>query len=186
MVPMSMETAAFVLLSIPLVAVSRRILLRWDHHGPYRLILWECILWMSIRNRDHLIVERFDAQQILSSVLMIASLAFVLSAIRTMRTRGKADGTRRDSSLYGFEQTTVLVESGIFRHVRHPMYSSLLLLAWGVCLRRIDLEMTAVVLAATGATLLASWMEERENLDYFGEPYRRYMTQTKRFIPYVI
>jgi protein-S-isoprenylcysteine O-methyltransferase Ste14 len=29
-------------------------------------------------------------------------------------------------------------------------------------------------------------MEERENLDYFGEPYRRYMRRTRRFIPYAI
>lgn len=181
-----MEILVFCLLSLPLTALSRRSLFRLKNHGFYRWMVWECILWLAIQNHPHLIVETFDLQQLIASVLMTASLAFVLAAVWMMRKMGRVNPQRRDETLFAFERTTALVESGIFRHIRHPMYSSLMLLAWGICLRRVEAGLLAVALAATCACIRAAWVEERENTAYFGEAYRRYMRKTKRFIPYVV
>ncbi len=177
---------AFLLLSLPLVALSRRSLFGLKNHGLYRFVVWECILWLAIRNYRYMIVERFDAQQIIASMLMIASLGFVVAAVSAMHRKGGASRGRRDPTLFAFEKTTVLVESGIFRWVRHPMYSSLLLLAWGILLRHIEPSLVVVAVVATCAGLIAVWTEERENLEYFGDGYRQYMRKTKRFIPYVV
>jgi protein-S-isoprenylcysteine O-methyltransferase Ste14 len=117
---------------------------------------------------------------------MLASLAYVLLAVHAMRTRGRVSAQRQDPSLFAFERTTALVESGIFGLVRHPMYGSLLLLTWGVLLRRVEVGLIAVAVLATVAGVLAAWIEEKENLAYFGESYRRYARKTKRFIPFVI
>jgi len=143
-------------------------------------------LWLAIRNRRHLIVETFDLQQLISSVLMTASLVFVLAALRMMRKMGRVNPQGRDATLFAFEKTTALVESGIFGYIRHPMYSSLMLLTWGICLRRVEAGLLAVTLVATDACILAAWVEEKENTAYFGEAYRRYMRRTKRFIPYLV
>jgi protein-S-isoprenylcysteine O-methyltransferase Ste14 len=180
-----MKILFFCILSLPLIFLSRRSL-SLKRHGMYRLFLWECILWLAIENHRHMIVEEFDFQQVLSSVLMLASLAFVLSAIFTMRRKGRTSSERNDPSLFAFERTTVLVDSGIFKLVRHPMYSSLLLLAWGILLRRVEVDLMAVACIATVSGVLAAWIEERENLSFFGEPYRRYALNTKMFIPYLI
>ncbi|MBI5581972.1 MAG: isoprenylcysteine carboxylmethyltransferase family protein [Deltaproteobacteria bacterium] len=181
-----MKAIVFCILSLPLITLSWRTLFSLKKHGLYRLLVWECILWLAVQNHRYLIVEEFDLQQLISSALMIASLVFVLSAVFIMREKGGVSRQRSDHALFGFEKTTVLIESGIFKHVRHPMYSSLLLLAWGVLLRHIEVTLFMVALAATGSGVFAALIEEKENLAYFGESYRHYMLKTKMFIPYVI
>jgi protein-S-isoprenylcysteine O-methyltransferase Ste14 len=141
---------------------------------------------LAIQNYRYLIVEKFDLQQLISSALMMASLVFILSAVFMMRQKGRVSKQRRDHTLFGFEKTTVLIESGIFKHVRHPMYSSLLFLAWGLLLRHIEISLLLVALIATCSGVLAAWIEEKENIEYFGERYRHYTLKTKMFIPYVI
>jgi protein-S-isoprenylcysteine O-methyltransferase Ste14 len=181
-----MKIILFCVLSLPLAALSWRSLFSLKNHGFYRWVVWECILWLAIQNHRHLIVETFDLQQLISSALMTASLVFVLAALWMMRKMGHVNRQRRDQTLFGFEKTTVLVESGIFRYVRHPMYSSLMFLAWGIYLRRVEAWLLAVTLVATGACIRAAWVEEKENTAYFGESYRHYMRRTKRFIPYIV
>jgi protein-S-isoprenylcysteine O-methyltransferase Ste14 len=66
------------------------------------------------------------------------------------------------------------------------MYSSLLFLAWGILLRHIEVALCMVALIATCSGVVAALIEEKENMAYFGERYRRYMLKTKMFIPYVI
>ena len=117
---------------------------------------------------------------------MITSLVFVLSAVSIMRKKGRVSKQRRDHTLLGFEKTTVLIETGIFKYVRHPMYSSLLFLAWGLLLRNIEVALLIVALIATCSGIFAALMEEKENMAYFGERYRHYTLKTKMFIPYVI
>jgi protein-S-isoprenylcysteine O-methyltransferase Ste14 len=117
---------------------------------------------------------------------MMVSLLFVLCAVFVMRKRGAAGRQRQDDSLLGFEKTTVLITSGIFKHVRHPMYSSLLFLLWGVLLRHVEVASLVIALLATLLCGVAALIEERENLEYFGQSYRHYMRRTKMFIPYVI
>ncbi|HSV93460.1 MAG TPA: methyltransferase [Desulfobacterales bacterium] len=181
-----MELFAFGLLSLPLLALSWRSMFSFRRHGLYRLVLFECILWLAVQNHAHLIVGEFDLQQVASSAFMLAALVYVLLAVHAMRTRGRVSAQREDPSLFAFERTTALIESGIFGLVRHPMYGSLLLLTWGVLLRRVEIGLSAVAVLATAAGVLAAWIEEKENLAYFGESYRRYARKTKRFIPFVI
>lgn len=44
---------------------------------------------------------------------------------------GKPASHRHDETLMSFEKTTALVTTGIYRRIRHPLYGSLLFLAWG-------------------------------------------------------
>ncbi len=117
---------------------------------------------------------------------MIVSLIYIVSAVRTMHLEGKASRQRRDRTLFSFEKTTVMIESGIFRHIRHPMYSSLLFLFWGLLLRHIEVTLLIVALMATLFIVFAAKVEEKENIEYFGERYRRYVQRTKMFIPHVV
>jgi hypothetical protein len=78
-----MKAIVFLLLSLPLLALSWRALFSLKNHGLYRLVVFECILWLAIQNHRYLIVEEFDLQQLVSSAFMIISLVFVLSAEET-------------------------------------------------------------------------------------------------------
>jgi protein-S-isoprenylcysteine O-methyltransferase Ste14 len=181
-----MKVIFFCILSLPLLTLSWRSLLSLKNHGLYRLVVWECILWLSIQNYRYLIVEKFDLQQLISSALMLASLVFVLPAVFIMRKKGMVSKQRRDHTLFDFEKTTVLIKSGIFKHIWHPMYGSLLFLAWGILLRNIEVTLLIVALIATCSCIFAALVEEKENIEYFGERYRHYTQKTKMFIPYVI
>ena len=64
--------------------------------------------------------------------LLIACIVPLIFGVQSLRTRGKPNKEERpDAQLMAFERTTKLVTSGIYKYIRHPLYSSLLLLAWG-------------------------------------------------------
>jgi protein-S-isoprenylcysteine O-methyltransferase Ste14 len=82
-------------------------------------------------------------------------------------------------------QTTQLVTTGAFKYIRHPLYSSLLLLAWGVFFKHPSWIGCGVALGATAFLLATAKAEEVENVRYFGTEYHAYMQRTKMFIPFV-
>ena len=96
-------------------------------------------------------------------------------------------GGQRDGQInaenFGFENTSSLVTTGIYHYIRHPMYSSLLLLTWGTLVKNITVLSLLLALVATGFLLVAARFEERENMAYFGDVYREYMTRSKKFLP---
>lgn len=80
-----------------------------------------------------------------------------------------------------------LIRHGVYRYVRHPMYSSFFLLGLAQLLLIPNWFAGAAGLA--GATLLfvfRAFREERMMIDIFGEEYRSYMAESKRIIPWVI
>ena len=83
------------------------------------------------------------------------------------------------------EKTTTLVTTGIYRYIRHPLYSSLLFLAWGVFFKSFSWASGSLVVVASLFLVLTARQEEREDLGYFGESYREYRKHTKMFIPHV-
>jgi protein-S-isoprenylcysteine O-methyltransferase Ste14 len=175
----------FISLSIPVFILSYKSLLKRNSHGFYRFFGWECILWLLVCNIPYWFTDAFCLHQILSWLLMSISLYMILAGVFWMRKMGKPDESRKDESLYTFEKTSVLVQQGIFRYIRHPLYSSLLFLAWGVYLKQPSLQLLPAVFASSVFLFLTAWFEEKENIRYFGETYREYMRHTKRFIPFV-
>ena len=80
-----------------------------------------------------------------------------------------------------------LVKTGIYRLIRHPMYSSFFLL--GVAQMLLLPNWFAGVAGIAGAGLLFAFRVRREEqmmLESFGDEYRSYMAQTKRIIPWVV
>jgi hypothetical protein len=99
---------------------------------------------------------------------------------------GKAGEKRDDPTLYEFERTTELVTSGIYGYIRHPMYASLLALAWGAYFQSPSWPGTAVAAIASISLYLTAKADEQECPAYFGEAYADYMQRTRRFIPGVL
>jgi protein-S-isoprenylcysteine O-methyltransferase Ste14 len=78
------------------------------------------------------------------------------------------------------------VTKGIFRYIRHPLYSSLLFLTWGIWFKKPGIITFAVALISSLMLLITAIRDERECLAYFGDSYREYMTTTKRLIPFIL
>ena len=77
-----------------------------------------------------------------------------------------------------------LITSGIYRHVRHPMYLALLLYSLGQALVIPNFVAGPSCGAAMAVLfLLRVNVEERLMLEHFGKDYQVYIARTKRLIP---
>lgn len=175
----------FLLLSIPVIAISRKSIFRPDSHGFYRFFSWECILWLLATNYPYWFTHPFSVFQIISWILLFFSIYLVLAGVMEMKKAGKADKTRTEKELYGFERTTELVETGIFSYIRHPLYSSLLFVTWGILLKNPNLETGITAVLSSLFLFLTAIFDERECVAYFGEKYTAYMKRSKRFVPFI-
>jgi protein-S-isoprenylcysteine O-methyltransferase Ste14 len=133
-----------------------------------------------------LAIYDFSQSENHSNLMLLSTLAITLIVTAIMlsqiaiRTLGKF-----------FDRLTIkkdhqLVKDGIYSVVRHPIYSSYLLLFIGFC---------TMLQSLSGLGLLAVisiiWfgsriqIEEQMLIDQFGDEYRNYQQQTKRLIPFV-
>lgn len=171
--------------SVALVALSWRPLRSQQAHGFFRFFAWEAILLLFALNLIYWIVQPFAWWQIIAWTLLIFSLALLIPALRLLKRAGQQDSTREGESLYEFEKTSKLVTVGLYGYIRHPLYSSLLFLAWGIFFKHPDWIAGALALVATAFLWLTARREEAENLDYFGPEYAAYMRRTRMFIPFL-
>jgi protein-S-isoprenylcysteine O-methyltransferase Ste14 len=179
------KIAAFLFLSIPVVTLSWRSLSRITNHGFYRFLAWECILWLAVSNITYWFDDPFSPRQIISWILLIYCIYPLIAGTILIHKRGKPD-IKRDNSLHTFEKTTELIETGIFRYIRHPLYSSLLFLTWGIFFKHTTLFMLIIAGLSSVFLLTTALMEEKENIAYFGDKYKEYMKRTKMFVPFVL
>jgi protein-S-isoprenylcysteine O-methyltransferase Ste14 len=181
------ELLAFAIGTAVLVWLSRKPLNQPGRHGFYRFFAWEAILGLVVLNHKEWGEQPFSPHQIASWLLMLTSIFLVITAVRLLKGKGQASTERNDDkALYEFEKTTQLITSGIFGYIRHPMYTSLLALAWGAYCQNPSWAGAAIAGFASVCLLLTAKADEAECIAYFGEAYVAYMKTTRRFIPYLI
>lgn len=78
-----------------------------------------------------------------------------------------------------------LVTSGIYRYIRHPQYTGLLLLSLGMILNWATLPLLILYPVMIFMYLRLARREENDMLGEFGDEYRNYMERTKKFIPFI-
>jgi protein-S-isoprenylcysteine O-methyltransferase Ste14 len=149
------QVVAFILASIVITTLSWRSLGNPRSHGFYRFFAFESIL------------------------------VIVLQGFYLLRKIGGSTKRQDSPETFAFENTANLVTVGIYKFIRHPLYSSLLLLAWGAYLKHITIYVTIAGIVATAALVATAKMDERECLLTFGSAYEAYMKKTKRFIPFL-
>ncbi len=126
------DLVIFGILSIPLIILSWRTLSDTKSHGFYRFFSWECIIWLLISNYKFWFHHPFSIKQIFSWIFLFGSAYMLIAGVIHLRKWGKPAKNRNENSLYKFEKTTELVDTGIFKFIRHPLYSSLIFLTWGI------------------------------------------------------
>jgi protein-S-isoprenylcysteine O-methyltransferase Ste14 len=183
---MDARLVLFGLGTLTLACVSRASLLKPRSHGFSRFFAWEVMLALTLLNAPGWFRAPFALHQLISWVLLCASLVPLVLGVTTLRRLGKPDSTIRDApQLMAFERTTQLVSDGIYRYIRHPLYSSLLVLTWGIFFKVPSVPGGTLAIAATSLLMLTAKRDEVECLEVFGKGYREYMGRTHMFIPYV-
>jgi protein-S-isoprenylcysteine O-methyltransferase Ste14 len=184
---MSVHDGVFLLAGLLLAGMSHRPLRDPRSHGFYRFFAFEAIVVLLWLNVPYWFAERFAAHQLLSWALLFAALYLLAHGLYLLRVRGgHAPERAAEVANFGFENTARLVDDGIYAWIRHPLYASLLLLAWGIFCKHPDVTGAVAAAVATLALIATARVEERENLATFGPAYGDYLARTRMFIPFLL
>jgi protein-S-isoprenylcysteine O-methyltransferase Ste14 len=181
------EIIIFCILSVPIIYFSRHVAFNTKSHGFYRFLGWECIAWLFANNVKYWFNDPLSWNQILSWIFLLYASYIVIAGVILLKNLGKADQVARlDNSLYNFEKTTELVDTGLYKLIRHPLYGSLIFLSWGVYLKNTTkIGLLLICILSTILFYITAKFDEKECIQYFGEKYRNYMNRSKMFIPFV-
>jgi len=181
-----MNPVIFAVGTLLLMAISWKSLLSPGSHGFSRFFAWEGILALLLLNVKYWFYKPFAWNQWIAWFLLILSLIPLAFGVHALRTRGKPARQREsDPALLAFEKTTTLVTDGIYRYIRHPLYSSLFLLTWGIFFKYPAWGGAALAMTASLFLFATARADETECTQFFGSDYQKYMQRTKMFIPYV-
>lgn len=177
---------AFVSISMVLIVLSRKTLVKVKSHGFYRFLGWECMAWLLVNNVNFWFDEPWGIRQIFSWIFLFAGLYLVMAGVVLLKKVGKPTRSRTEESLYAFEKTAELIDSGIYHYIRHPLYASLIYLTWGIWLKNPAVQLIIFAVLSTFFLYLTAIFDEKECIRFFGLKYQQYMKHTKMFIPFVI
>lgn len=148
------------------------------YHGIWRFFSFESLLALVLLNWRFWFIDPFSRLQILSWMLLFASIFVTSAGFYFLLSRGRPRGN--------FENTTKLVEDGIYGFIRHPLYCSLMVLGFGIFLKNVNTLTTALAVVNSLALYLTAKVEEEEMRRKFGPDYAAYMKKTKMFIPFIL
>ena len=117
-----------------------------------------------------------DGLRWLGAVLCLAVLPLILWVQRSL-------GSNFSTRIHIRDEHT-LVTQGPYRWVRHPMYTVFMIQSIGLLLLTANWFVGGVyILALMLIVIIRTPFEENMMIDKFGEQYRRYMSQTGKFLP---
>jgi protein-S-isoprenylcysteine O-methyltransferase Ste14 len=148
------------------------------YHGISRFFVFESIFILAILNYNVWFRDPFSLLQIISWILMFLSIYAAVAGYLLLKRKGNPDNN--------FENTSVLVRSGIYGYIRHPLYFSLFLLGTGIVLKKPETVQLVLGVINTIAAYITARIEEKEMIAKFGDDYMAYMKETKMFIPFVV
>lgn len=183
---MTTKLLLFLLLTVFITAVSWRTLFQVKSHGFPRYFAWVGMAWLLASNYPYWFRDPFSIHQLISWTLLFVGLIVVGYGGRQFLKQGNIDKNREADTLFGFEKTTSLVDDGIYKYIRHPLYASLIYLAWGIYFKHPTPPLTVISVCSTLLLYLTMRYDERECIAYFGDAYRDYMKRSRMFIPFVL
>jgi protein-S-isoprenylcysteine O-methyltransferase Ste14 len=148
------------------------------YHGITRFFAFESVFILVLLNYKAWFIKPFSLLHIISWILLILSAYVAIAGYLLLKRKGKPD--------INFENTSVLVKSGLYGYIRHPLYLSVFLLGTGVVLKDPGTVQVALGVINLFAVFFTSKIEEKEMIAKFGDDYTAYMKETKMFIPFII
>jgi protein-S-isoprenylcysteine O-methyltransferase Ste14 len=148
------------------------------YHGIARFFAFESVFILVLLNIRVWFLKPLSLLQIASWILLLLSIYVVTTGYLLLKRNGKPDAN--------FENTSLLVKSGIYKYIRHPLYLSIFLLGTGVMLKNPATAQLVLGTINLIAVYITARIEENEMVAKFGDEYRLYMTETKMFIPFIL
>jgi protein-S-isoprenylcysteine O-methyltransferase Ste14 len=171
------KSIIFIVLSAVIAFLSRNSFRNPQLHGFWRFFGFEFLLLLILLSTEQWFRNPFSVFQILSWFLLISALGLAISGFYLLNRKGRAKLV--------IEETEVLVQTGPYKLVRHPLYGSLILLSAGCFLKNLQPETLLLFVCACFFFYMTARVEENENMETFGKNYADYMQHTRMFIPFI-
>jgi protein-S-isoprenylcysteine O-methyltransferase Ste14 len=175
---MVVKSILFVVIALFIFLMFRSELRSLKSHGFYVFFAFEGLLVLLFFNLEFWSAGGILLNYLISWIFLIVSALLAFSGFYGLKKYGKP--------LDDWENTTYLIRRGIFRYIRHPLYSSLMLLSIGIFLKHVSWVSAIACCFSVVFLVAASKVEERENIEKFGENYHSYIGTTKNYIPFII
>lgn len=148
------------------------------YHGISRFFAFESIFILFLLNWRVWFHDPLSWNQVISWILLLICIYPAIAGFVLLKRKGKSEKS--------LENTTVLIKSGIYHYIRHPLYCSLLLLGTGIMFK--DLGTLQLIAGAINiiALFITARIEEKEMIARFGDQYVEYMKETMMFIPFLL
>lgn len=169
------ELAVFALVSILLLAFT---LSRTHRHRFPRFFAFEGLLALAILNSKSWFRDPLSLRQLISWVFLAGSFVLALHGFRLLYIAGFPEED--------IEDTTKLVTRGAYRYIRHPLYSSLLLGGVGAFLKAPSVPGSVLFALIFFFVYVTARVEEKDDIEKFGDDYLAYMKKTKMILPFLI
>ena len=147
------------------------------YHGIARFFAFESVFILVLLNYKFWFYDPFSLIQIISWILLFLSIYVVITGYLLLKKLGKPT--------INFENTSLVVKSGIYGYIRHPLYLSIFLLGTGVVLKNTGTFQLVLGVINIIAVWVTARIEENEMIEKFGDEYRNYIRETKMFIPFI-
>jgi protein-S-isoprenylcysteine O-methyltransferase Ste14 len=147
------------------------------YHGVFRFFAFESILVLVLLNAEWWFEDPLSVRQLFSWALLAASIYPPIHGVILLNKVGKPEGQ--------MEETTKLIEVGLYKYIRHPMYSSFVFAGPGAFLKHVSPLTAALVVIVLVSAYLTAKVEEKELIQKFSDDYVQYMKRTRMFIPFL-
>lgn len=118
-------------------------------------------------------VDLRPVSQIVGIVAVLMGLAIIVAGSNALGKNLTPLPVPRDSA--------TLTTDGMYKWMRHPLYTGLILAAGGVAAASQDSSRALFALGLTVVLMMKAEFEEKQLIAEFGEKYEQYMNDTKRF-----
>jgi len=169
----------FFAVSIIFIIISWPALFDTGSRKFYRFFAFEFLLILILVNTGYWFQRPFSGFHIISWGLLTISLLLFLPGFYFLIHAGKP------ASSANIETTTTLVTTGIYKYVRHPLYSSLIFLGAGCLMKNPSLLALSLFAVTTVFIYATALSEEKENLLKFGDDYTAYTRRSRMLVPFL-
>jgi protein-S-isoprenylcysteine O-methyltransferase Ste14 len=119
---------------------------------------------------------------LLTSFIQILAVGFMIHSVMLTGAM-RFVGVQQALDSVSPKQSLPLVQRGLYRYVRHPLYTCTFLVIWLVPV--MSWNVLALNIGVTLYTLIGAYFEERKLVQEFGGSYEAYRKKTPFIVPFV-
>ncbi len=142
------------------------------------LIIWLILLMVtSFQNLQRPLYTMQSPMNVVGALIFIIGLVITVNAQMTLK--------RNYSSMLRIREGHQLITHGIYKYVRHPVYTGTLLRTFAIPIYTTSLLGFLFALVGIPLFIYRIGVEEKMLIEEYGDEYLKYMKATSKLIPYI-